>query len=83
MKRLRRPVDLAKFPELFQVLPASDMADFIGVHRTTIYRAIDEGTLAAVKVGRTWLVSRRSAEALFWRPGTRRKMRTRTTSLTA
>lgn len=83
MKRLRKPVDLAKFPELFQVLPASDMADYIGVHRGTIYRAIDEGRLAAVQVGRVWLVSKRSAEAIFWKPGTRRKMRARTTSLTA
>lgn len=73
-------MQLEAFPELFAVMPAADMADYIGVHRTTVYRAIDDGRLAALQIGRVWLVSKRSAEALFWKDGTRLKKHTRTSS---
>lgn len=74
MRRLRKPVDLTKFPELFEVLTAAATADHIGVHRDTVLNAINDGRVAAVQVGGIWLVAKRSAESLWWKPGTRRKI---------
>lgn len=73
MRRLRRPVDLTDYPELFNVLTAAATADHIGVHRDTVMDAINDGRVAAVQVKGIWLVSRRSAEALWWKPGTKQK----------
>jgi excisionase family DNA binding protein len=78
MRRLQRrnvPVDLAKFPELSQVLTLAETARYIGVHRTTVMKALDDGYIAAVQVGGIWLISKRSAESYWWKPGTRQKKR--------
>lgn len=72
MKRNRIPADPRNYPELEAVKTAEAMAEFIGVYRSTIYRAIDDGRLAAVKCGKVWLVSVSSAKAVFWIPGTAR-----------
>jgi len=66
-RRKRTYVRAADFPELSEVLTAAGVAAAFHVDRSTVLHAIVDGRLAAVLVGRIWLVSRRSAHGLWGR----------------
>jgi len=55
---------------LAYVTTVSEAAHVWGYHRTTIQRAIDFGYVAAIKSGRTWLISVPSLVAHFGHPPT-------------
>lgn len=65
MRRLRKPINIHDYPELFKVLTAAETARYFGVHKKTVISAIDDGRLAAFQVGGIWLVSKRSAKKLW------------------
>lgn len=48
--------DIETLPSVGGTISPSDLADWLGVHRTTVYRAIDRGELGAFKFGRQWRI---------------------------
>jgi excisionase family DNA binding protein len=54
-----------------EVFTPEQAADYLQVHRETIYRYIRQGKLVASKLGRTYRVPKRSLELLLWATRTR------------
>lgn len=53
------------FAVLEKVTTVNEAAQLASVHRTTILYNIDAGNLAAVKIGKVWLISLESLKALY------------------
>ena len=54
-----------------EVFTPEQAADYLQVHRETVYRYIRQGKLVASKLGRTYRVPKRSLDLLLWATRTR------------
>jgi excisionase family DNA binding protein len=53
---------------LDEILTIQEIADYLKLSRTTVWRWCNEGKLHAFKVGRSWRVDRGEVERLMGRP---------------
>lgn len=51
------------------MMTPEDVADWLQVHRHTVYRWIDEGRLPALRIGRVYRIPRAEVEAMVQRWG--------------
>lgn len=54
-----------------EVFTPEQAADYLQVHRETVYRYIRQGKLVASKLGRSYRVPKRSLDLLLWATRTR------------
>jgi excisionase family DNA binding protein len=47
------------------VMTVSEVAEYLHVHRITIYRLIEKGRLRPFRIGRVWRFERKALEALI------------------
>lgn len=69
-QRYRAPAEF--YAPLNEIITAAEAARLYHRDRKTIIYAIDAGRLAARRIGRDWLITRRSLLALWGKPQTLR-----------
>ena len=51
--------------DLPEILKPTEVAEFLCIHKNTVYKLIKRGDLPAFRVGKSWRISRRDLSSLF------------------
>lgn len=51
--------------DLPEILKPTEVAEFLCIHKNTVYKLIKRGNLPAFRVGKSWRISRRDLSSLF------------------
>lgn len=57
-------IDPDECRELPEILKPTDVAEFLCIHKNTVYKIIKRGDLPAFRVGRAWRICRQDLLAL-------------------
>lgn len=66
MEMLYFDVDPDECRELPEIMKPDEVAEFLCIHKNTVYKMIKRGDLPALRVGRSWRVPRRSLATLAY-----------------
>lgn len=50
--------------DLPEILKPTEVAEFLCIHKNTVYKLIKRGNLPAFRVGKSWRISRRDLSSL-------------------
>ena len=53
-----------EFQDLPEILKPTEVAEFLCIHKNTVYKLIKRGDLPAFRVGKSWRISRRDLSSL-------------------
>lgn len=48
-----------------EIMTARELAEYLRLHETTIYKLAQEGTIPGIRIGRVWRFRREAIEELF------------------
>ncbi|WP_295343168.1 helix-turn-helix domain-containing protein [uncultured Subdoligranulum sp.] len=54
-----------EFQDLPEILKPTEVAEFLCIHKNTVYKLIKRGDLPAFRVGKSWRISRRDLSSIF------------------
>lgn len=57
-------VSLEECQDLPEILKPTEVAEFLCIHKNTVYKLIKRGDLPAFRVGKSWRISRRDLSSL-------------------
>lgn len=66
MEMLYFDVDPDECRELPEILKPDEVAEFLCIHKNTVYKMIKRGELPALRIGRSWRVLRSGLTALTY-----------------
>ena len=58
-------IEPEEYQDLPEILKPTEVAEFLCIHKNTVYKLIKRGNLPAFRVGKSWRISRRDLSSLF------------------